>query len=273
MAYKLVAIDIDGTLINDNREITPATKQAIAEATAQGVKVIIASGRPMTGVRTFLKELNLYGQDDQYVITFNGALGESTSGNEIVRSELTYDDYVELELFFRKLNARMHVETPNYIYTANQDISPYTVLESYLVSMPVRYRTLDQMAKMRSKFHFMKLMGVDDPAVLQKVEDHLPQEFKDRFAIMRSEEYFLEFVNKKAGKGNAMVNLGKKLGIQPSEMLALGNAQNDESMLAAAGLGVAMGNSVPHTMKMADAVTGDNNHDGVAQAMKKYVLK
>lgn len=273
MAYKLVAIDIDGTLIDDNRQISAATKQAIAKATAQGVKVIIASGRPMTGVRGFLKELGLYGQDDQYVITFNGALGESTNGDEIVRSELTYDDYVELELFFRKMGARMHVETPNYIYTANQDISPYTVLESFLVSMPVRYRTLDQMAKMRSQFHFMKLMGVDEPSILQKVEDNLPQSLKDRFAIMRSEDYFLEFVNKKAGKGNAMVSLGEKLGIKPSEMLALGNAQNDESMLAAAGLGVAMKNSVPHTLKMADAVTDDNNHDGVAKAIEKYVLK
>lgn len=273
MAYKLVAIDIDGTLLNDQRQLTPAVKAAIAKAKDQGVKIVIASGRPMTGVRGFLKELHLDGQDDQYVICFNGALGETTSGREIVRSELTYDDYLDLELFFRKLGARMHVETPHYIYTANQDISPYTVLESYIVSMPVRYRTLDQMAKLRSKFHFMKLMGVDDPAVLQRVEDSLPQEFKDRFAIMRSEDYFLEFVNKDAGKGNAMVSLGKELGISPSEMLALGNAQNDESMLAAAGLGVAMGNSVPHTRQMADVVTADNNHDGVAKAIEKYVLK
>lgn len=272
MAYKLVAIDIDGTLLNDQREVTPAVKQAISDATAQGVKVVIASGRPMTGVRGLLKELNLDGQADQYAICFNGALAEATNGREIVRSELTYDDYVELELFFRKMGARMHVETPNYIYTANQDISPYTVLESFLVSMPVRYRTLDQMAKLRPKFHFMKLMGVDDPAVLQKVEENLPQQLKDRFAIMRSEEYFLEFVNKEAGKGNAMVDLGQHLGIKPSEMLALGNAQNDESMLEDAGLGVAMGNSVPHTLKVADVVTADNNHDGVAKAIEKYVL-
>lgn len=272
MSFKLVAIDIDGTLINDHRQITSATKNAIIKATAQGVKVVIASGRPMTGVRHFLKELNLDGKQDQYVITFNGALAESTNGQEIVRSELSYDDYVELELFFRRLGAKMHVETSKYIYTANQDISPYSVLESYLVSMPIRYRTLDQMEKMRSKFHFMKLMGVDDPPILQKVENSLPNAFKKRFAIMRSEEYFLEFVNKEAGKGNAMVRLGKKLGIKPTEMLALGNAQNDESMLTAAGLGVAMANSVPHTLKVADITTADNNHDGVARAIEKYVL-
>ena len=83
----------------------------------------------------------------------------------------------------------------------------------------------------------------------------------------------MEFVNKQAGKGNAMVNLGKTLGIDASEMLALGNARNDESMLQMAGLGVAMGNAVPHTLKMADAVTASNNDDGVAKAIEKYVLK
>lgn len=272
MAYKLVAIDIDGTLLNDHRQISPATKAAIAKATAAGVKVVIASGRPMTGVEGFLRELNLANRDDQYVIAFNGALAESTTGREIARDELTYQDYVDLEFFFRQMGAKMHVETSSHIYTANEDISRYSVLESFIVSMPIRYRTLDQMNKRRDHFHFMKLMGVDDPAVLSKVEEHLPDSFKQRFAIMRSEDYFLEFVNKKAGKGNAMIKLGRSLGIQPSEMLALGNAQNDESMLQAAGLGVAMGNSVPHTLKVADTVTADNNHDGVAKAIEKYVL-
>ena len=96
---------------------------------------------------------------------------------------------------------------------------------------------------------------------------------RDRFSIVRSEDFYLEFMTKQASKGNALQLLSEELGIKKEEVMALGNAQNDDSMIEFAGLGVAMGNSIPGTLKIADVTTADNNHDGVGKAIEKYVLK
>ena len=115
-------------------------------------------------------------------------------------------------------------------------------------------------------------MFTDDAHLIDQAIEDLPEELTSRFNIVRSEPYYLEFVNPKASKGAALKLLGEELGIQANEMMALGNAQNDESMIEFAGLGVAMENSIPSTLAIADAVTASNNQDGVAKAIEKYVL-
>ena len=100
----------------------------------------------------------------------------------------------------------------------------------------------------------------------------MPEELTNRFKIVRSEDYYLEFVNNQAGKGATLAALCNDLNISADEVMAIGNAQNDESMIEFAGTGVAMGNSIPSTIKKADVVVADNNHDGVAEAIEKYAL-
>lgn len=272
MTIKLVAIDIDGTLINDQREITPKTKAALAKATAAGVKVVLCTGRPMTGVVAYLDQLHLNGQADQYVVSYNGGLAQSTSQDVIVNATVDFDDYLDLENFYRKHGVKSIIETADYIYSANQDLSPYTVHESDLVSMPIRFRTMDQLLAMREQLEIGKVMLTDEPAKIDAILPELPADLKARFAFVRSEEYYLEAVNPKAGKGNTLTALAQHLGFEMAEVMAIGNAQNDESMIEAAGLGVAMGNSIPSTLACADVVVADNNHDGIAEAIEKYVL-
>ena len=97
MSIKLIAVDIDGTLLNSQRQVTPEVFQAIQDAKAAGVKVVIATGRPIPGVLPLLEELNL-NQDGDYVITFNGGLVQETStGNELIRETLSYEDYLDIE--------------------------------------------------------------------------------------------------------------------------------------------------------------------------------
>lgn len=101
----------------------------------------------------------------------------------------------------------------------------------------------------------------------------MPQELSDRFRVVRSEDFYLELINKQTSKGVALSALTDKLNLTADNVMAIGNAQNDESMIEFAGTGVAMANSIPHTLQMADVVTeNDNNHDGVAEAIEKYVL-
>ena len=103
MSIKLIAVDIDGTLLNSQRQVTPEVFQAIQDAKAAGVKVVIATGRPIPGVLPLLEELNL-NQDGDYVITFNGGLVQETStGNELIRETLSYEDYLDIEVLANKL--------------------------------------------------------------------------------------------------------------------------------------------------------------------------
>jgi Cof subfamily protein (haloacid dehalogenase superfamily) len=272
MAIKLIAIDIDGTLINDQRQITPKTIAALKQATKRGLKVVLCTGRPMTGVENYLEQLGLAHQDNEYVISFNGALAQSTSENVLVSYSISFNDYADWVNYCLKENVHSQIETRDYIYTTNQNISHYTVFESDLVSMPVRYRSMEQMAQMQGQYIIAKAMMVDSKDKIDRALADLPDELAKRFSIVRSEDFYLEFMHPEASKGKTLKRLSAKLGIKQAEVMALGNAQNDDSMIEYAGLGVAMGNSVPQTLKIADVVTGDNNHDGVAEAVNKYVL-
>ena len=272
MAIKLVAIDIDGTLINDQQQITPQTVAALKKASAAGVKVVLCTGRPMTGVEAYLEELGVAGKDDEYVISFNGSLAQSTSGNVIVNHSISFDDYADWENYCLKQKVHSQIETRDYIYTTNQNLSKYTIYESGLVSMPVRYRSLDEMSRQRDHYIIAKAMMVDEKDVIDTALATLPQDLRDRFSIVRSEDFYLEFMHPSASKGKTLKTLSDRLGIKQNEVMALGNAQNDNSMIEFAGIGVAMGNSVPETLKIADVTVADNNHDGVAEAVNKYVF-
>lgn len=272
MAIKMVAIDIDGTLINDNREITPKTVAAIKKASKQGVKIVLCTGRPMTGVKAYLDQLGLNDRDDEYVVSFNGGLAQTTSKKVMVNYSITFNDYADWVNYCLKEGVHSQIETRDYIYTTNQDLSPYTIYESELVSMPVRYRSMDEMARMQDQYVVIKAMMVDDKKVIDRAWKDLPKDLADRFSIVRSEDFYLEFMHKSASKGQALNRLCDELGITADEVMALGNAQNDDSMIEFAGTGVAMGNSVLGTRKIADDITKDNNHDGVAAAIEKYVF-
>ena len=146
MSIKLIAVDIDGTLVNSKKEITPEVFSAIQDAKEAGVKVVIATGRPIAGVAKLLDDLQLRDEGD-YVVTFNGGLVQDTvTGEELIKETLTYEDYLDIELLGRKLGVHMHAITKDGIYTANRNIGKYTVYESNLVSMPIFYRTPEEMA-------------------------------------------------------------------------------------------------------------------------------
>lgn len=272
MAIKMVAIDIDGTLINDNREITPKTVDAIKKASNQGVKIVLCTGRPMTGVQAYLDQLGLDNRDDEYVVSFNGGLAQTTSKKVMVDASISFNDYVDWENYCLKEGVHSQIETRDLIYTTNQNLSRYTIYESELVSMPVRYRSLDEMARIQDQYVIAKAMMVDDKETIDRALKDLPKDLADRFSIVRSEDFYLEFMHKSVSKGQALNRLCEGLQIDASEVMALGNAQNDNSMIEFAGKGIAMGNSIPETIAIADDVTADNNHDGVAAAIEKYVF-
>lgn len=268
MSIKLVAVDIDGTLLTSKREITPEVFQAVQEAKAAGVKVVITTGRPIAGVTQLLDDLNLRDQGD-YVITFNGGLVQDTAtGAELVKETISYEDYLDIELLARKLGVHMHAITKDGIYTANRNIGKYTIHEAQLVSMPVFYRTPEEMADKE----IVKIMFIDEPEVLDAAIAKIPADYKERFGLVKSTPFYLEIVNKAVSKGNAIIHLAEKLGIDMSQTMAIGDEENDRAMLEVVAVPVVMENGNPNLKSIAKHITKSNEDSGVAYAIRKWVL-
>ena len=268
MSIKLIAVDIDGTLLNTKREVTPEVFSAVQDAKAAGVKIVIATGRPIAGVQNLLDELNLKDAGD-YVITFNGGLVQDTStGEDIVKEIMTYEDYQDIEFLSRKLGVHMHAITKDGIYTANRNIGKYTVYEAGLVNMPVYYRTPEEMVDKE----IVKIMYIDEPEILDQAIAKLPKELYDKYTLVKSAPFYLEIVKKTVNKGAAVVHLAEKLGLTKEETMAIGDEENDRAMLEVVGNPVVMENGTDELKKIAKYITKSNDESGVAYAIREWVL-
>ena len=268
MSIKLIAVDIDGTLLNTKREVTPEVFSAVQDAKAAGVKIVIATGRPIAGVQNLLDELNLKDAGD-YVITFNGGLVQDTStGEDIVKEIMTYEDYQDIEFLSRKLGVHMHAITKDGIYTANRNIGKYTVYEAGLVNMPVYYRTPEEMVDKE----IVKIMYIDEPEILDQAIAKLPKELYDKYTLVKSAPFYLEIVKKTVNKGAAVVHLTEKLGLTKEETMAIGDEENDRAMLEVVGNPVVMENGTDELKKIAKYITKSNDESGVAYAIREWVL-
>ncbi|MGT2711472.1 sugar-phosphatase [Streptococcus oriscaviae] len=269
MTIKLVAIDIDGTLLNSKHEITPQVYSAIQDAKKAGVHIVIATGRPISGVEKILSDLNLTDRGD-YVITFNGGLVQDVgTGQEVVKDLLTYEDYLDIELTARKLKLPMHASTKAGMYTANRNIGKYTVYEAMLVNSPVFYRTPEEMMDKE----IIKVMMVDEPHVLDAAIPSLPSSLTERFNVAKSAPFYLEVTPKTANKGLAIKRLAQQLGLTLDQTMAIGDQENDRPMLEVVGAPVVMENGSAELKKIAKYITKSNDESGVAHAIREWVLK
>ena len=269
MAIKLITIDIDDTLVNTAKQVTPRVKAALQEATGQGVKGVLTTGRPLPGVQEYLDELGLNHQDDQYAITYNGGVVQTTNGEEFGGKELAYSDYLRLREVADELGAYLQVETIDAAYTSAKEINYWASRENFLIKMPLIIKPVDEMDP---NDHYVKFMFIGDEADIDSWRDALPADVKEAYYIVKSTPQHLEFMHKDATKGSGLLTLAAKLGIDRSETMALGDQQNDVTMIEAAGLGVAMGNAVPEVKAVADVETTTQNADGVGVAVEKWVL-
>ncbi|MGA9609482.1 MAG: sugar-phosphatase [Rouxiella badensis] len=269
MAIELIAIDMDGTLLNPQHEITPAVKQALTAAINKGVQVVLATGRPLIGIQRYLQELSLQ-KDGFYCISNNGALvHHAKDGSIFAETTLKFDDFVYFEKMARELNVGFHALSHSDLYSTNPDISPYSVHESSITGIPLRYRGVDQIDR---SLTFPKVMMIDHPERLDKAIAEIPEEAKSRYTIMKSSPYYLEILDKSVNKGQGVKVLAEKLGIPRENVMTLGDQENDIAMLKYAGLGVAMGNALDSVKAVSQFVTKTNSEDGVAFAVEKFVL-
>lgn len=268
---KLIAIDIDGTLLNSQRQLTERVKNALLEAKNQGVKVVLCTGRPIKGVKDLLNELTL-NEKDQYVITFNGALALTGDGSEtIVSNGMNLEDYEIVKTFAEQHNTHYHAADLDVMYTSQREIGVYMAHEANLVNMPIYVRTIEELRQLN--INIQKMMITDYSAVLDGIIEQVPQSLKERFLLVKSAPYYLEVLNPKANKGDAVMALAAHLGIDIEDVMAIGDNYNDMDMIKIAGYSVAMGNAVQAIKDAAKYHTGTNDEDGVAQIVEKLVLQ
>lgn len=266
---KLVACDMDGTLLNERQELSPKVAATIRAVRATGVRVVLATGRPLPGVMNFLPELNLV-SDSDYAIPYNGALVQTTASQKVlIEHSLNYSDYLRLYTAAAALGLTMIAEDQHAMFTDAKSLGHRELFEAVDTNMSVNFAGPQQISR---DVEFSKIMFFGDKQLMDQAMDTLdPALFTDYYAN-RSEEFLLEFVNKSASKGNALRELAAKLGLTADEVMAMGDSNNDASMFEFAGTGIAMGNAKPELKAIATGVTASNKDDGVAVALQQYVL-
>ena len=265
--YKLVAIDMDGTLLNGERKISPENYEAIQKARENGVKVVLASGRPLVGFKRYLEELNLVSEED-YVVAFNGAIVQSSGGNKIIsKTTLDLEDYEELYELSKELKVNIHALTENTVISPKD--SKYTRLESEINLIHSEIIAVKDVPK---DTNILKVMFIDDPKIIDEVIQKIPETVSSKYTVVRSEPFFLEFLHKSVNKGAGVEALAQKLNIKQEEVICIGDAGNDIHMVKYAGLGVAMGNAFPELKRVANFITKTNEQSGVAHVINKFIL-
>lgn len=270
MGYEMIVLDLDGTLTNRDKVITPRTKVALMEAMERGKKVVLASGRPTYGVMPLARELKLaeYGG---YILAYNGGVIMDCQTEELVFSRMLP---VEANHRIIELALKNRVDFLTYdgevILTSNEE-NPYAKIESGINHLRLHQLEIDEFFA-RVDFAVPKFLFVDDGDYLASVEPKVKAALGKNFSVYRSEPYFLEILPQGVDKAQSLERLLEVTGIKREEMIACGDGYNDLSMIKFAGLGVAMENGVLPVRKAADYITASNNEDGVGLVVEKFML-
>jgi Cof subfamily protein (haloacid dehalogenase superfamily) len=265
--YKLVALDMDGTLLTDMKKISDNNKEAILKCRELGVKFVLSTGRPLSGIKKYLQQLNLI-QYDNYSVLLNGALVQNNkTENTYYEKGLTYQELLEIKNFAYKNGYYFYIFTDKFIYSEAGNF--YAEYESKENNIPL---IIGSFADIKDD-KILKLVFGDNKERLNDLEKILPEEFKSKFSIMRSSAIFFELLNKKISKGTGVNFLANLYNLKKEEIICMGDAGNDISMLQYAGLPIAPANAFPEVKKFAKYITASNEKDGVAEALNKFILK
>jgi len=267
--YKLIALDMDGTLLREDGTISERTRQAIGAARDKGVKVVLASGRPLEGLERYLEELALTSHED-YVLSYNGSLVQNVGSRQVIRSHiLSGADAHHLFRVSQEVGVNIHAFSRQHGLITPRT-STYTELERSING--VTLTELD-FTSLEPEHEIIKIMLIDEPEVLAQGKAALPEALYEQYTVVQSAPFFLEFLNKQSNKGSGLASLAEHLHIEPAEIICVGDAGNDRHMLEYAGLGVAMGNASPDIKAIADFISHSNEEDGVAHVIETFILQ
>ena len=267
--YDAIVIDVDGTLLDSEKQIGEKTVNAIIDAQKRGKKVAIASGRSIAGIRKNAAKIQLekYGG---YVIAYNGTTVVNCKTGECI-----YNQMVPGEILGQVYNEAVKEDVSIAVYNdvskeliAGNGVNKYVELDA--VACDVTVREVNDFVK-SVNFGFNKILLSGEPDNMKTVEKHMAEMFGDKVNVFRSDPHFVELFPKYVDKGVAAEKLMRYLDINREKVICIGDSMNDMPMLRYAGMGVAMGNAQEKIKQSADYVTLSNNEDGVANVIEKFM--
>ena len=269
---KLIAIDMDGTLLNEKKHIDKAQKEAIHEAVEAGIKIVLCTGRPLYGILPFYEELGLSELDSEgYVILNNGCSIHKTKDWELIdQVNFTSDDIDYLYKFSEGYDINFTLVNDYYYFNIGRKPTDELITDAGFVFSDITNISLKE-AK-NGKHKIIKIMFLGNPNIMANFQKENENILKDKYSGVLSQPYVYEILPKGNNKGTGLKKLAKKLGIKQEEIMAIGDGNNDIEMFEYANYSVAMENGTELAKKAAKYETDSNENDGVAKAIRKYAL-
>ncbi|VTS12954.1 Cof-type HAD-IIB family hydrolase [Streptococcus pseudoporcinus] len=270
MTYKILALDLDGTLFNSEKIVSDANRAALASAKELGVKIVITTGRPLAAIGNLLEELDLI-SDDDYSITFNGGLVQKNTGQVLDKSALTFDQVAFVYQELKALGLPTDILSEGIVYSLPSQDGRKS--QYHLANPLLEFVELDSLEDLPRDIIFNKIVTVTDADFLDAQLNQVKEETFANFESFKSRDIIFEVMPKGVHKAFGLQLLCQHLGIAAKEVMAVGDEANDLTMLEWAGLGVAMANGTSDVKQVANVVTRlTNDQSGVAEAVQKYIL-
>ena len=274
---KLIGLDLDGTLLNDKKELSDRNREAIEKAAAQGVIVVPATGRPLVGIKEEILSLPI-----KYALTANGAaIYEMESKNRIYEACFHWKEALDIISMLQEydvledcfIDGQGYVEKDKFekldTYVLDENVKNYIRSSRILVKHLIEHIWCEGCKVEKITVNFKEENGV--LLAEKEIKERFAKDFPE-CSVVKGIPTNLEITTGAATKGNAILKLGELLGISKEEIMVCGDSQNDMDMMKAAGFSVAMGNATPEIKAVADYVTLSNEESGVAAAIEKFVL-
>lgn len=271
LPYSIIALDLDGTLTNSEKNITPRTFDALMKAQREGVRLVLASGRPTFGIAALANQLQLadYGG---YVLSYNGGRIIDWCKKTVIFSQVVDQKLVPILYDFAE-KAQLPIVTylPEAIL-ASKNEGEYLAEEARINGMPVVVAQNFVEEAMQIAGGSTKFLIPGEPELLIQLESEMKAALSEQMEVFRSAPFFLELPPKGIDKAQSLQRLLTHLGLERESLMAFGDGFNDLSMIQFAGQGVAMANAVEEVKSIADFVTTSNEEDGIAHALEQLLF-
>lgn len=268
--YKMIAFDLDGTLVNDQKQLLPSTVTSVLAAEQLGLKVVLATGRPTYGCREVAKQLKL-DQYGGYILSYNGGKITSCADGKILARRAVSRDL----LTYLYESVKQSPELAMFSYDHQEIISEHPdnkyVQEEMRVNGGMPIRRVDHLLDALTRDP-LKVAVVGETNDLFRLKEQMEAHYQGELNFFLTNNHFLDAVPCGVDKGSSLSFLLEEVGFAPSALIAVGDSYNDLSMIELAGLGVAMANATEAVKRSASYVTKGNNEDGILHLLNKYIL-